>query len=72
MDSVVDMGSCTIPLSTLARLPVSFYSDVLGEDVAEEISTGGKIDEGLLSEVIPTLPKDMKELLASKVKETGA
>ena len=72
MGHVVDMGSCTMPLSTLASLPVSFYSDVLGEDVADEISKDGQIDEGLLAEVIPTLPKDMKELLASKIKESGA
>ena len=71
MSAVVDMGSCSMPLSTLAKLPVSFYSDVLGDDVADEITKDGKVDEGLLAEIVPTLPKDMKELLASKIKESG-
>jgi hypothetical protein len=71
MSSMVDMGSCTIPLSTLSKLPESFYSDILGEDVADEICKDGVVDAGLLAEVVPTLPNDMKELLASKIKESG-
>ena len=71
MSSVVDMGSCTMSLDKLTKLPVSFYEDVLGADVASEISKDGTIDPGLLSDVLPTLPKDMKDLLVSKIKESG-
>lgn len=71
MSSMIDMGSCSMPASKLSSLPVTFYSDVLGDDVADEISKDGTVDPSLLAEVLPTLPKDMKELLVKKVKETG-
>jgi hypothetical protein len=68
---MIDMGSCSMPSSKLSSLPVTFYSDVLGDDVADEISKDGTVDPSLLAEVLPTLPKDMKELLVKKVKEAG-
>ncbi len=67
MEKVVDLGSKQVPLSELLKKPVSFYQDVLGEDIAEEISDGDSVDPQSLAEVLPTLPSDMKKLLCEKM-----
>jgi hypothetical protein len=67
MEKVVDLGSKQVPMTELLKKPLSFYQDVLGEDIAEEIADGDNVDPQFLSEVLPTLPSDMKQLLCSKL-----
>jgi len=67
MSDVLDLGTKEVSVDKLLSLPVTFYEDVLGEDIAEEISSGGDVDKEKLLTILPTLPKDMKQLLCSKI-----
>jgi hypothetical protein len=69
MANTVDLGSKQVNIGKLMSLPVDFYSDVLGEDIAEEISTDGELDKEKLLTILPTLPSDMKHLLCSKMEK---
>lgn len=47
----------------LATLPLSFWTDLLGDSVASEISTDGQtVNPELLAQVLPTLPNDIKAI----------
>jgi hypothetical protein len=67
MQKIIDLGAKEHSLDELAKKPVSFYSDLLGEDIAEEISEDGEVIPELLAQVLPTLPKDMKDLLCKNL-----
>lgn len=45
--------------STLAQLPPTFWEDVLGPDIAKEISADGSVDVEALAQILPTLPADL-------------
>jgi hypothetical protein len=67
MHKIIDLGEKTHSLEDLAKKPVTFYSDLLGDDIADEISENGEVSPELLSQVLPTLPKDMKDLLCKNL-----
>jgi hypothetical protein len=47
----------------LAALPLSFWSDLLGDDVAREISSDGEsVNPEALMQLLPTLPNDLKAI----------
>jgi hypothetical protein len=47
----------------LMGLPLSFWQDALGEDIAKEIAPNGHVDLATLEQILPTLPADMKATL---------
>jgi hypothetical protein len=49
--------------SLLQKLPMSFWQDALGDDIAKEIAPGGSVDYQMLEQILPTLPADMKATL---------
>lgn len=67
MQKIIDLGDKSHSLEELAKKPASFYSDLLGEDIADEITEGGKVSPELLAQILPTLPKDMKDLLCKNL-----
>lgn len=44
----------------MSSLPLSFWEDVLGPDVAKEIAPTGEVNLELLEQILPTLPADIK------------
>jgi hypothetical protein len=44
----------------LSSLPLSFWEDALGPDVAQEVAPGGQVNVELLEQVLETLPADIK------------
>jgi hypothetical protein len=70
-EQMIELGGEQFPLTQLAGMPATFYSDVLGPDFLEQIQTapGGNADPEMLATVLPTLPMDMKQLLAQKLQE---
>jgi hypothetical protein len=44
----------------LSSLPLSFWEDALGPEVAQEIAPTGEVNVELLEQVLPTLPADIK------------
>ena len=67
MCNMMSMGGKDIPVSKLVTIDPETYSDILGEDILEEITTDGELDESKILEIFETLPQDMKILLASKI-----
>ncbi len=68
-EQMVDLGSTSFPLTSLASLPPAVYGDILGPDIVAEISdpTGNSCDVQKLMQILPTLPADMKEMLGNKL-----
>lgn len=69
--ATMDLGGQMVDPMQLAALPASFFTDALGEDFAREVAPGGQVDVQKLSEVLPTLPADMKMDLARQLKAAG-
>ena len=67
MQPTVDLGGKTIPMELLASKDPSFYGDILGEDIVDEISDGDSVDPRVLVEILDTLPLDMKMVLLEEL-----
>jgi hypothetical protein len=66
--ATVDLGGKMVPLSKLAALPASFWEDLGGTELSNEIAPGGVVDASKLSEVVETLPMDLKSILKSQLR----
>lgn len=67
VDSYVKVGSALQNKALLGALPLSFWQDALGEDIAAEIAPGGQVDMATLEQILPTLPADMKSALETQL-----
>lgn len=56
----VDLGGTYVSLSKLAQLPASFWTDLGGSELGDEIAPGGVVDQAKLATVVDTLPLDLK------------
>ena len=65
------VGSALQNKQLLASLPLSFWQDALGEDVAAEIAPNGQVDLAALEQILPTLPADMKKTLETQLAAYG-
>lgn len=67
----VEIGGRAFSPDDLARIPSSFYSDALGPDILPAIAPSGNVDPKLASEVLSTLPMDLKRSFAKSVTAAG-
>lgn len=56
-------GGQNIPVSSFAKLDEDIYSQVLGDDVVNEITTDGNIDYAKVMDIMHTLPADLQQAL---------
>jgi hypothetical protein len=64
----LDIAGRAIPLSKLAAMPASFWTDVVGPEMTKEITDKtGAVDSTKLAQVVPTLPLDLKIILKNQV-----
>jgi len=56
----VDLGGTFISVAKLAQLPASFWEDLGGKELGDEIAPGGVVDQSKLATVVDTLPLDLK------------
>ena len=68
MHATLDLAGTVVPVEKLLSIPAKAYGDILGSDIVEEISQDGEIMPDALTEILDTLPVDMKKSL---VKELG-
>ena len=61
------VGSALQNKALLESLPLSFWEDTLGEDIAKEIAPNGEVDMATLEQILPTLPADLKSALESQL-----
>jgi hypothetical protein len=67
-EPMVDLAGRDVSLSKLAALPTTFWEDVVGKDLLRDITDSrGRIDRTKLSQVVPTLPRDLKLILKHQV-----
>lgn len=65
----VDLNGRFVPITRLASFPATFYGDILGDDIVREAADGrGGVDAHKLAAILETLPRDMKNLLASQIR----
>lgn len=55
----------------LSSLPLSFWEDVLGPEIAKEIAPTGVVDIALLEQILPTLPADIKATVQTQLAAYG-
>jgi len=65
---MVDLNGTMVPLSKLAALPATFWEDLGGRELSDEICPGGKMDTAKLAMVVDTLPLDLKVILKSQLR----
>jgi hypothetical protein len=63
----VDLGGTAVPLASLMSLPASFWEDLGGPELANEVAPGGVVDPQALSVVVETLPLDLKIILKNQL-----
>lgn len=64
----VDIAGAMIPISKLASMPSSFWSDLGGAELSNEVAPGGVVDAQKLATVLETLPLDLKLVLRSQMR----
>lgn len=69
---MVNIGGATFDLDKLTNLPLTFWEDALGADVAKEVAPSGAVDPMLLKQIIPTLPSDLKVSLGRQLSAYAA
>lgn len=62
----VDCGGTHVSLAKLAQLPASFWEDLGGRELSDEIAPGGVVDVSKLATVVETLPLDLKVILKAQ------
>lgn len=65
---MVDLNGTMVPLSKLAALPATFWEDLGGRELSDEICPGGKMDNSKLAMIVDTLPLDLKVILKSQLR----
>jgi hypothetical protein len=63
----VKVGSALQNTALLQSLPLSFWEDTLGPDIAKEIAPTGTVDMTMLAQILPTLPADLKAALETQL-----
>lgn len=65
---MVDLNGTMVPLSKLAALPATFWEDLGGRELSDELCPGGKMDNSKLAMIVDTLPLDLKVILRSQLR----
>jgi len=66
-EDYVKVGSALQNKALLLSLPLSFWQDTLGDDIAAEIAPQGQVDMNTLEQILPTLPADLKSALETQL-----
>jgi hypothetical protein len=53
--------------ATFSALPLTFWEDILGPEIAKEIAPDGEIDTEVLSQVLATLPMELKAIVQKQL-----
>lgn len=64
---MVDLNGTMVPLKKIAALPASFWEDLGGSELSNEICPGGHMDHSKLAMIVDTLPLDLKVILRTQV-----
>jgi hypothetical protein len=65
---MVDVDGTMVSMSKLSALPASFWEDLGGREMSDEVCPGGRTDRSKLADVVATLPLDLKRVLKAQVR----
>jgi hypothetical protein len=68
-EETILFGGTNVPLSNFAKVNMDVYTQVLGDDVVDEITTDGELDLDKLMDIMHTLPADLQQTLAPYVQQ---
>lgn len=66
-EQFMKVGSALQNKALLQSLPITFWQDALGSDIAQEIAPDGVVNMEVLQQILPTLPADMKATLETQL-----
>jgi len=64
----LDIAGAMVPLSKLAAMPATFWADLGGQELSDEVAPGGRVDPQKLATVVETLPMDLKVVLRAQLR----
>lgn len=67
MQPMVDLAGTSVPVEKLLSIAPETYGDILGSDIVDEIAKDGEVLPDALTEVLDTLPIDMKKALVQEL-----
>lgn len=67
MEKTITLAGKEVSVASLLKKGVGFFEDVLGKDIAEELSTNGSLDESKVVTELPILPADMLKPLLKRL-----
>lgn len=67
MQPMVELAGTAVPVEKLLSVAPETYGDILGSDIVEEISKDGELLPDALTEILDTLPVDMKKALVQEL-----
>lgn len=66
--AMVDLGGTMVALSKIAALPASFWDDLGGSELSDEIAPGGVTSPEKVATVVDTLPLDLKLIIRKQLR----
>jgi len=66
-DSLMKVGSSLANKEMLRQIPLTFWEDALGADIAKEVAPNGTVNVETLEQIIPTLPADLRAALETQL-----
>lgn len=71
VDDSVEIDGDALSLDALCDVPLSVYTDALGDDFGKRISDDGKIDRSKLADELRSMPKPDQKALADSLKRNA-
>ena len=67
--ATIDIAGSMVPVDRLSALPASFWADLGGQELADEVAPGGHVNPQTLATVVETLPMDLKHVLKAQLRK---
>jgi hypothetical protein len=69
--SSVDVAGRAVSVASLMKMGKEFFSDALGDDIAQAVAPTGQVEAEKLGEILPTLPMDSQRALSQALRSAG-
>lgn len=67
-EDTIDIEGMMVPLRKLQSLPATFWEDLGGPELKNELAPGGKLDPAKIKTVVATLPMDLKRVIKAQLR----
>jgi len=67
----IDVAGRAVSVTSLMKMGKEFFSDALGDDIAQAVAPSGQVEAEKLAEILPTLPRDSQRVLSQALRSAG-